>query len=231
MADITDILPQPRRVRLAGQDYEVSELTFADVARIQAWLNRASPCPMDDARDRIDGLDGPERRKILLETYQALKSWPPRYGDPEASELLQTEGGAAEFLFVALSRHQPDFTRDDAMVMAPLLTASEWEELSRALVNPDPMAEVVRLIFGPERNGRDRGREDDWEDGCPWTLAVDAIRQATGWTYEEIGRLTLTQSVLVHRKGCRPGPAVPVEPGESLTEIVRRRRQMFGITD
>lgn len=118
-------LPQPSLTQLAGQPelsltirgktYLFSELKLKELVELQKWLQENTPHPIDQIKDRLEGLSEQERMALLSEARHDAKDWPPQVGDKDGARLLvMTLPGQIEALYVGIKKHHPEATRDDA---------------------------------------------------------------------------------------------------------------------
>lgn len=121
-----------REVELAGSTFRVSPLTLHQLAQLQAWLVHAVIHPLKAIRPYLEGLAADDRSQLLSLAYADARRWPPQVGTEEANSLLFSPAGQAEFLYVVLSRHHPDMTREAARDLAGRMSVEEFGVLSRA---------------------------------------------------------------------------------------------------
>lgn len=105
----------PKTIELGGREYRVSALTLKEWGPVQSWIKQhaVSPVRLLSSGD-MAGLNAADRKAMMETALHAQRNWPPRIGSIEWFQALDHPGGHAEFLFVALSKHQPDFTREEA---------------------------------------------------------------------------------------------------------------------
>lgn len=217
---ITSILPRPRAVALAGRVYALAELRLVDLAELQAWLELAAPHPLAGLPHVANDPDPATRRARLVVAWHAAKEWPPVYGSDAARDLLASPGGAVAFVWLCLRRHQPDTPLDEAANVAAAMTAEEWRELRRVAYG----VPIWRQLIGE--------LDPEWSDSpanaIEWGEAFERLSADRGWTYEQIGEMTLSQ----WRNYCTGGkpPEYRARPrrGESVRDLMARQREIFG---
>lgn len=147
LAEFTD---QPELVvTVAGQELRFSELTLEAKGRLQAWLHRNVPNPVEAIKDDLEGLDADMRFRLLNEARKERQYWPP---DIESSAgkiaLLSTEPGQIEVLWEGLKTQQPDITRPRAYKIFMALK-QESAKVSRQGGNGERKIQTVfATIFG-----------------------------------------------------------------------------------
>lgn len=118
-------LPQPSLTQLSGQPelsltirgktYLISEFKLKELAELQTWIQGHILHPIDQIKDRLNGLSDKERMALLSEARHDAVDWPPQVGDKDGARLLvMTMPGQVEALYVGLRKHQPEVTRDEA---------------------------------------------------------------------------------------------------------------------
>lgn len=102
-------------VTIGGREYSFSRLTIGLKAKLQAYLRRTVPHPIDAIKPYLDGLEAEDRAALLEGARQDAKRWPPDIGTPAGMiALTQADDGTIELLALALSMHHPEMTRSDA---------------------------------------------------------------------------------------------------------------------
>jgi hypothetical protein len=165
-------------VTIEGRQYGFSELTGEKRADLQAYLRRTTPHPIEAVKPHLDGLSPADRQSLLEGARRAAMDWPPNLDDASGMVALTSRtAGQIEALFVGLTMHHPELTRDDA---ARIYRALEREAMREAMTarrrgekydetlgtarriysvmfgSPDPAVEEPAEL--PEGSGPDRGR-------------------------------------------------------------------------
>lgn len=159
-------LPQPTLTQLAGQPelsftirgktYMISEFKLKELAELQTWIQQHIPHPIDQIKDRLEGLTEKERITLLSEARHDAVDWPPQVGDKDGARLLvMTMPGQVEALYVGLKKYQPEVTRDEAFDVYRALeryaSRCEVENQKSAKSNGSPKvnegAELISTIF------------------------------------------------------------------------------------
>lgn len=218
--DICRVLPQPVPVKVGGSVRLVRPLRLSDVALLQNWIASAIPSPLDAVRDEALTLSLNRRRRLLSTVYEACEAWPPRYGSEEADALFQTAQGVAFFLSVVAQCSE--WSSGDLSSVFDAITPKEYEAITRAAFGSDPIEECGRLM-------RLRDREEAGED-LNWPKAFGEVAELTGWTFAEIGALTLSQWVAI-RTGGEIDTSVAIPPGMTADEHRGRQAARFNGTE
>ncbi len=157
--DIAEHTDQPISIDLDGESYGFSELSIEGLGRLQAWIKRASPHPIEAVKPHLKGLEPADRAALLADARRAAESWPPEIGTGAAAQvLLGREEGRVETLWEALKVHQPQTTREAAARLARRLRR----------VNPDggTLARVFRIALGiPESADSDDAADSEDSPG------------------------------------------------------------------
>lgn len=135
-------------IDLAGEEFRVRLLTLKEWGELTAWLKRRNPSPLTRAARAIDQaaelgepLSAAAREQLLEHAQRAALSWPPRIGSQEWLDALdRTDGGHAEFIYLALSKTDPAFTRDHAEALAGRFVGRDFNELLRVSFYGTPTA-------------------------------------------------------------------------------------------
>jgi hypothetical protein len=142
IAHLTD---QPAPLTVGGKVYQVHTLTFRDFGKLQKFLDERAPNPLAAIKDHIAGFPPEVQRYMVDKAMADARKGGPKIGTPEASEQLNSAEGVAEVLYLAISRGDAGFTRDDA---AALL----------AEVHPLDAARALERAFGvPPEDAADAG--------------------------------------------------------------------------
>jgi hypothetical protein len=147
LADFTD---QPELVvTVAGQELRFSELTLEAKGRLQAWLHRNVPNPVEAIKDDLEGINPEIAFRLLNEARKERKNWPP---DIESGAgkiaLLSTEPGQIEVLWEGLKTQQPDITRPRAYKIFMALKQESAKVARRGKNGERKIQEIFAAIFG-----------------------------------------------------------------------------------
>lgn len=139
-SDVAALTGQPRTIIVGDQSYDIYPLDLNDVGKLQAWVDRQFPDPLDIAGRAIDrgrvvvGDDGAEGRepytmaqqqyllKIAMESATAGRKL---IGTPEADAMVESAAGIMEFLFLSIVKGRPGFTRGDAQAMFRAMSVAQ----------------------------------------------------------------------------------------------------------
>ena len=136
--DLAAFVNAPRSVTLDGREYLVSALTLSEWGPIQGWIKRNVPGPVKLlSSEDLSGLTPEDRRAMMAVALEAQRNWPPRIGSLAWFNALDGVGGHAEFLFCALSKHQPEFTRADAARLNDRLSTIDVLPVVRACLGSE----------------------------------------------------------------------------------------------
>ena len=87
--DLSQLTDEPElTIAIGGREYQFSELPIAALARLQEWIKREHPHPIEAIKPHLDGLGPEERRYLLDQARLEARSWPPEIGTPEGAEAL-----------------------------------------------------------------------------------------------------------------------------------------------
>lgn len=215
------LLPRVRFVPLGGMSRPVAELRLRDLADLQGWLADQAPHPLRDVPpERLD--PEPETRRARLQAaWKAARDWPPRLGSEDAAALLESPAGRVAFVAVCLRRCDPSVTAEDAATVAAAMDAAEWANLRRVAWGLQPWRELQGELDPTSLDAPDAGPPD-------WTEAFHEIAGRTGWTFDEIGALTLGQYRAI-RSGSGPVyRGLTRRHGETPEQLAARERETFG---
>lgn len=128
----------PRTLEIAGEEFQVSGITFFQLATLNAHLREATPHPVDEARalvERLGDLCAPEQRTRLIQDAVAEVTegrYPPTFDTPEGERYFYgTPDGVAFYLHTVLSKHRPDLALDEVRRrIAPRVSVRDMEHLS-----------------------------------------------------------------------------------------------------
>lgn len=206
MSRLTDIIPMPRPVTLAGRGFDVWPARLIDLAELQSWIDRKYDDPLPPAWEAIYGdepLRGEDRDNILRSALKAPES--PAWDEPEGYQLAGTLEGVAYTLYLGLRRGQPDIAVSDCVTLATTITMGEYAAFRRAWLGVNSKAEIQALLLGDlipnETNG----------DRVSWNRIIDDVARERHWTYDYIHTLTPAQIVNARHNGEPPDPLdVPI---------------------
>lgn len=152
--DLSTFTNAPKEVTLAGHKYRVSALQLREWGVVQAWIKANVPGPMRamNSEDLVN-LNAEDRRIALESAAIAQRNWPPKPGSAAWFVALDHPGGHEEFLFNALTRHQPEMTRADAASLSDRLTLQD-------------VAPVIMVCLGIEEDDL-KGLGTDQEAASP----------------------------------------------------------------
>lgn len=218
---ISRVLPRPRLLTLGGATYLVGELRLSDIADLQSWLEGVAPHPLADLPDIDEDPEPETRRRRVLSCWKAVRGWPPAYGSDAASIYLNSAAGMIAFLLVVLRRHQPAATAEDAAALASRMSLADWKMLRRTVyaADGDLWKELIAEI-DPEYEAYE-GKPIDWGE------EFERISADRGWTYEQIGEMTIGQWRNLHAGGKRETFKMRPRPGETMKELGERTKRMF----
>jgi hypothetical protein len=137
----------PRTIVLAGETFRVANLTFEAWSEIQVWIceHCLGPVVRTHLQLRQAELAGcavpaADRREMLGLAQD--RAWPPNYLTPAWFECLETPGGKAAFVAMALREHNLGFTRERATDLAAQLKPGEFLTLIQAAYGKTPRDEA-----------------------------------------------------------------------------------------
>jgi hypothetical protein len=213
-------LPRVEIVALAGVARPVMELRLCDLADLQGWLADQVPHPLAGVPPAWADPDPATRPDRLKAAWRRAREWPPKLGTPQAGEVLGTPAGLVAFVLVCLRRCDPSVTATDAAEVAAKMGPAEWATLRRIAWGRQPWEEL-REELDPSA-AEDPGPPPDWAEG------FQDLAATTGWTFEQIGELTVTQ-YRIARSGTAPAYRGLVRgAGETLEQLAARERETFG---
>lgn len=220
MSDICQAIPQPTPVTIGGRPFLASELRLGDLSLLSAYVKSLVPSPYDVAEPFLaSNPGGIHWKRLLAETYEAQRDWPPDLSSEEADSVLSTADGYAYFAWVVLRREHPGMTSEGAKILIAAATLAEYRRLVRVAWATNPMAMIARLVDGPPR--RVDGSPQDWTK-C-WYEYGKAF--PNGPRFED---LTLTQFSAFLGEGDLPSPE---ESSGSVDEVdfslIRKRREFW----
>lgn len=184
MATLANI---PRPIEIGGVSFPVSALTQFEWATFQAWLKEYVPRP---------AAPGPED---AIGRAIRDRAWPPSIASKEWVEALDHPGCFARFVQVALGKHAPRAIPDE-----------EALALAFAVVDEGKVPDVIMACLGGDRidpkaakpptpDAYPRPPEGD-DPGDAYFLLAKVF---TGWTHDDIMRLTFPQ-IRYYRSAGKP---------------------------
>lgn len=113
---LAEALDEPTlSVTIAGREYHFSELPLAQKAKLQSWIQRKVPNPMEAIKPHLDGLDPSDRIELLDRARKELKDWPPDIERTEGRMVIaQSDEGHIQLFIQALSVHHPTISPEEA---------------------------------------------------------------------------------------------------------------------
>lgn len=213
MRRLTDLVPTPRPVTLAGGEYRISPATLRELATLQSVLDDDWPDPLDAVWPLLLDADDETRRSLLIQARVGWDTGPPLWDEESGANALATFKGVVAFLLIALRRHHGKLTVEDVVRIASGLSAAELAKARRVFFGIDSQREIDRLqLQPPDQDGERAG----------WGLVVDEVARDYGWTYGQVYDLTLAELGNARRAG-KPQPDVvwPTKPGQTTTEAWR----------
>jgi hypothetical protein len=221
--DLTRVIPVAVPVALAGRTVLVWPLRLADLALLQGWIRQiAAPSPLSAVRAALLSADAAGRARLLRRAYDRAESWPVRYGSAEGGALFNSEAGLLYFLAVALARSTPIEACDPEELVAAL-DPVEWSELLAAAWGTEPLDELERLL---DPDALTPGEDLNWGEAFAETA------RDTGWTFAQIGELTVSQWIAYRSDGKVARVARTVPEGMTVLQYAEMRRRAFeGLDD
>jgi hypothetical protein len=218
---LTLCLPCVQFLTLAGTVRPVQELRLRDLADIQGWLADQVPHPLAGLPPAWADPDPDTRRARLWAAWRAARDWPPRLGTAAAADVLATPEGLVLFTLVCLRRCDDQVDATSAASIAAGMAPEEWASLRRVAWGRQPWEEL-RDELDPDATADSDGPPPDW---CE---AFHEVAERTGWTFEQIGELTVSQYRVI-RSGTAPVyRGLTRRAGESLEQLAARERETFG---
>jgi hypothetical protein len=154
MDNLASLTAQPRIITIDGRDYAIHPLTLDDFGKLQGWIDRQFPDPLEVADAAIKkGLYNVTQQQHLMKLAmeQALKPKHLIGSDPEADRLLLSSEGVKQQLVLSISKGDPGFTEADADALFAKLSPFDLIRVFSAtgadLVIDDPKGEP------PVKNG------------------------------------------------------------------------------
>jgi hypothetical protein len=190
------------------------------VARARARTTQSPTALLDAASIEPDAA---RKGRLLAQAYDAADADELDLASPEVMAEVGSAEGLAQLLLMAVT---PTPSPDDALALAVLLSPSEWARVNRAAWGTRPRDEAERAI--------DQLIGVTWPVGVrePHAMgkAVWTVAEATGWTVNEIGAMTLSQWNVARSGGEPPSEGFDPPTGVSWREMegaVLRPRERF----
>ena len=207
----------------------MGQLQIKDLAAFQAYLERQYPHPLEKHRLELATLEGADRRKLLNRLDYQDYHWPPIFGHSNESThtFKYTYEGLSYWLAVVLGKSNNAFGAEEASSLAERITANELLELEKIAYCITSAMELRQLIDDPTP-GDDEGPPDKPNYGA----MIDEISRDHGWSYEEIGELTLSQFQVARRKGLdlpRIEKDLTNMPHDERVAYIQQQREDIGI--
>jgi len=207
------IFPPARLARVGGDVFFIDELKIGDLAKLQGWLDDRCKSDYESARPELTAMAPGERydrvRAILVADRESADAG--LYGvHPDTFN----DEGIVIFLLVVLK-----VDLDRAREVAGAITVDELVTLHRAAYRPSARAEMLGIVFPPLAGEGGDGESRDWA-GDVWKVI-----ERTGWTFDQIQNLTISQFRMVLCHGEIPSgelPDVLPNDGESQSQAAIR---------
>lgn len=221
---LADLYGIPRSITLAGESFNVAPLRVRDLADLGAFaMNRQTgPDPIDVARFLPEDTPPDERSAAFRAAQDHATNPPPDIGTPGYRDAFATAEGSAFLIYVVLHRHNDGFSLSKAMQLLGSLAESD----------PDGMGRLCRRAFGSHPVRDFMALIDPEPSGEPpdWPRLIATLAEARGWTFDQIGDMTLPAFWIAHRKGKAPEIEYRPRRGESMSGLRKRIRSMLGLS-
>ena len=130
MSDLASLTNSPGRVYLGGKQYQIAELTHADLGALLQWARGQFPDPFDVVTEQISkGEYTVAQQQYLMKTALEMSVRKPTLGSPEIQAELRTPAGISQLLFLAIRKHDPSFTEAEAGKVFNAMTAGDLKRL------------------------------------------------------------------------------------------------------
>lgn len=212
--------PRPTRLVLAGRVVSAMPLRLVDLAGLEHWAAQRAGSTSAGLWAAVQIPDAPARRAELRRLYERGERGGVTFGDPDVSAWLATADGRAEQLRLSLRVRDRQTgrirrpRRRDCLDMATDADLDDWAAWAAVAWQVHPCDEVARAIDAeigavwPTPRPRPAGA-DSGERG--WEAAVWAVCKAAGWTFDDVGKLTLYRWDIARSDGS-PRKVSAVEP-------------------
>lgn len=118
--------------KIGGMEFHFSELLIEGMSRLQDWIKKNTPHPIEAIKPHLEGLGVDERRALLESARIEAMQWPPIVGTGAgAKALLGSELGQVETMWEGLKVHYPEATRDDAFKIFRVFNRENTAEKAR----------------------------------------------------------------------------------------------------
>ncbi len=175
MNDVASLSSQPTLIEVKELDqnneptgeilkYWIHPLTFEDIGKLQEWLDRQFPDPIQQAQEAIER--AAERGKpftvaqeqFLYKSAQELAAKAKvKVGMLEATQLLLSAEGNTQIIFLSIKKGDPNFKDEDAKKLFHSLDPATLIRVQRAsqanLIVDDPKAESLAVLQTSRPNG------------------------------------------------------------------------------
>lgn len=222
---IADILGTPRPVELAGETFMLAPLRVADLGDLGAFAMRdraRGPDPIEVAGSLPGDAPAADRAAAFRAAQDFAVARPPDLGTPGYAASTASAEGLAWFALVALRRHNEGLGAREAAALAGRIVAQR----------PGDAARLYARAFGTHPGRRLAsllGGDDDGSEPVDWPRLIDRLASERGWTYAEIGEMTLPAFWSALRDGKAPDLEYRPRRGESAAGLRRRIRSLLGL--
>src|SRR5688572_12637319 len=105
MNRITCLVPRKSDARMGNRIFRVGEMRLLDLADLQAWLDDRWEDPLEALGASLWHLQDQERRKALLDIWDASEAGPIQWGTPQGVHEFKSAEGIIQTLTVILNQH------------------------------------------------------------------------------------------------------------------------------
>lgn len=216
---MTRLFAAPVMVSVGGRPLAVPPLRIRDLAALEAFSGWVVPPPPTEPPD---GLDDWARARWLAARYREAKQWPPAWDSAALAGLLETAAGFAALLLVLLGPGRGGtLTEEEALDLSARATGAERSAVRVAALGLTPADVLARLLDPRSLAG------DPVAERVTLAEAIDALAAERGWTYEQIGDLTLAQFRMARAGGKLGKVKLIPRPGQSLLQAAQWRKRLF----
>lgn len=144
MNNLATLTGQPQTLRVDGEEYQVYPLTFADLGKLQKWIDDQFPDPFEVVSKAIKSGNFNYAQQQFMLDKAIDKATKPKHliGSPEADELLLSAEGYKQVLIHSIRKGDPGFSDEDARSLFEKMTQADVMKLQSAsnldLVANDP---------------------------------------------------------------------------------------------
>lgn len=230
----SSLWPSPVTLALGDELVRVHQLRLRDLAALETWARAFcswEATPSELLRQATAVPDATPRRAALRRAYESAEAATLEWGSPAIQAVIDSQAGRAQILSLA-TRGQ--FQGEAALSLVMAATPDQWHELSLAAWAADVLdlaSDQIDAEIGVEWP-RQEANEGEVQEGL-WEVV-----EATGWSLEVIGDLTLSQWDWVRSAGQGSGGrANPLEPPNGMgwkafeERIQAPRRRFWAETD